>query len=1034
MNFLKGSEWRKWDLHVHTPASIIQRYGEDNEEIWEQFISDLESLPEEFKVIGINDYLFLDGYEKILEYKKNGRLKNIDLILPVLEFRIEKFAGVDFGKLKRVNLHVIFSNELEIETIKSQFLNGLEQSYKLEKDGNEWKRAITKDSLIELGRKIKESVPPEELSKYKSDLEEGFNNLNVDEKRIFELLERDCFKDKYLIAIGKTEWDSLKWQDSSIATKKTIINKAHTIFTAAESVENWRKSKKKLTAQGVNNLLLDCSDAHYFSTSTQKDRIGNCFTWIKADPTFEGLKQILYEPEERVFIGEKPPLIRRVKENKMKFIKTLRINQVEGYDEKLGIWFKNVEIPFNPGLVAIIGNKGNGKSAIADILGLCGNSYQYDDFSFLNKNRFLKGGLAENFEAELKWESGEKVKKKLNDCVDKNAPERVRYLPQNYFEKLTNSLENYEFEKTLERVVFSYLPDEQKLGKNSFEELINYKKQTVNDEIEFILKEIKKLNEEIIELEKRNHPSYKERLANELELKRKELEEHNKNRPEEVKNPRDDDALSEEQKEMLEKLEEIKKKLAKTIELITQKEEKKAIILKELEDLQNIENELKHYHKIIDKYISENRKRFERYGLVIFDIIKLTINFNPVKEIINQKKSELEEIKKLLLLPDEIEKIYDPEHKKELQKINLRVKEKRLKEEIGEIRNKLSEREKRYQQYLEELKRWEEKKRQIIGDEQTFGTIKWLEKEIQFIESELINKLEELRNEIIDKTLLIYDKKNELVDVYRNFKNAIDSEISKYKDILGDYEININASLKIDQKFYERFLNYINQKVRGSFYGKVEGETMLKELLDKIDVNSWDSIRTMLNKILHYLDYDQREQFKNERRYITDQIDERRLKDFYDYIFSLQYLEPSYELKLGNKSLPQLSPGEKGAMLIVFYLMLDKENIPLIIDQPEENLDNESIYKILTHFIKHTKRKRQIIMVTHNPNLAIVGDAEQIIFVNIDKKNGNKFSFEAGSIENPIINKHASDILEGTLKAFNVRRLKYFNKQVLGNE
>jgi len=224
-------------------------------------------------------------------------------------------------------------------------------------------------------------------------------------------------------------------------------------------------------------------------------------------------------------------------------------------------------------------------------------------------------------------------------------------------------------------------------------------------------------------------------------------------------------------------------------------------------------------------------------------------------------------------------------------------------------------------------------------------------------------------------------------------------------------------------------LSYINQKVKGSFRWKDEGIAILKELLNRTDVNSQESIGTLLNEIVHYLEYDQRDQRKEERRYITDQI--KDLKDFYNYVFSLEYLGPFYELKLGNKSLPQLSPGEKGAMLIVFYLMLDKDNIPLIIDQPEENLDNESIYKILTHFIKHAKKKRQIIMVTHNPNLAIVGDAEQIIFVNIDKKNKNTFSFKAGSIENPVINKHASDILEGTLKAFNVRRLKYFNSQVL---
>jgi len=200
-------------------------------------------------------------------------------------------------------------------------------------------------------------------------------------------------------------------------------------------------------------------------------------------------------------------------------------------------------------------------------------------------------------------------------------------------------------------------------------------------------------------------------------------------------------------------------------------------------------------------------------------------------------------------------------------------------------------------------------------------------------------------------------------------------------------------------------------------------------MLNNIDVNSKEDIQKLLENIINLLEFDYRESFKEKseeekRRYIFEQIKE--IKDFYNYLFSLEYIEPIYELKLGSKSISQLSPGEKGALLIVFYLMLDRDNIPLIIDQPEENLDNESIYKILTKFIRLAKQRRQLIMVTHNPNLAIVGDAEQIIYVTIDKKNDNQFSFKSGSIENPVINKHASDILEGTLKAFDLRRLKYF--------
>lgn len=69
--FKIGAEWRIWDLHVHTPESIENNYKKTADlDTWERFISDLESLPKDIKVIGINDYLFLDGYKKVIDYKK----------------------------------------------------------------------------------------------------------------------------------------------------------------------------------------------------------------------------------------------------------------------------------------------------------------------------------------------------------------------------------------------------------------------------------------------------------------------------------------------------------------------------------------------------------------------------------------------------------------------------------------------------------------------------------------------------------------------------------------------------------------------------------------------------------------------------------------------------------------------------------------------------------------------------------------------------------------------------------------------------
>ena len=91
----------------------------------------------------------------------------------------------------------------------------------------------------------------------------------------------------------------------------------------------------------------------------------------------------------------------------------------------------------------------------------------------------------------------------------------------------------------------------------------------------------------------------------------------------------------------------------------------------------------------------------------------------------------------------------------------------------------------------------------------------------------------------------------------------------------------------------------------------------------------------------------------------------------------------------------------------------------------EENLDNQTIFDILVPVIKEAKLKRQIVMITHNPNIAVVCDAEQIIHANINKQDGNKVTYSPGAIEAPNINKHIVDVLEGTQPAFDNRRKKY---------
>jgi ABC-type lipoprotein export system ATPase subunit len=120
-----------------------------------------------------------------------------------------------------------------------------------------------------------------------------------------------------------------------------------------------------------------------------------------------------------------------------------------------------------------------------------------------------------------------------------------------------------------------------------------------------------------------------------------------------------------------------------------------------------------------------------------------------------------------------------------------------------------------------------------------------------------------------------------------------------------------------------------------------------------------------------------------------------------------------------------LSPGERGTLLLVFYLLIEKGDMPLIIDQPEGNLDNYTVAKVLVDCIKRARERRQVFIVTHNPNLAVVCDADQVIYARMDKSNGNAIAYETGALENAAMSQYVTDVLEGTRWAFGVRDAKY---------
>jgi ABC-type lipoprotein export system ATPase subunit len=1012
--YLRGSEWRKWDLHVHTPFSIEQHFG--GGDAWENYILDLEKLPEEVKVLGINDYLFIDGYERLLREKtENNRLRNIELLLPVVEFRIAKFSGVDFGSLKRINLHIIFSNELSPDVIRSQFLNAIQQDYKLESGANgaSWSGVITKDSLESLGKSIKSSVPEDKLSKYGSDLVEGFRNINVDESQLFQKLESNSFlKGKYLIAVGKTEWDSLKWTDSSISTKKDIINKADIVFVASESTEKFNSAHAKLTEQAVNNLLLDCSDAHFLSDSTEKDRIGNCITWIKADPTFNGLKQILNEPSERVFVGDFPDSIKRVNNNKTKVIDSVEVykNPDSQVKEK---WF-NFNIPLNCGLVAIIGNKGSGKSALADITGLLGNTKKFKSFSFLTPEKFCstRGGKAQHFSGKLLWcDSNAREIQTLNATHNDQLKEKVKYIPQSYLEEICSEVgldDQSPFYRELKEVIFSRIDEADKLGFDNLDSLLKHRDKEIENSIDQLVGELRALNREIIEIETKLSKEHKRELNASLTERKNELSAHESDevKPKPVPIPEEDEETKSISKLNSLKIDELKSTLSSVNDKIKAETEKNIKLAKKESAAERILKQIDNMDRFIKSSIDEIKDELSLLDLN-GDIISVEFKTDGVATKLSEIRSERLNISSML---------------SEQSEDGLNKQKTKLESQIEKLTTELSAPQKRYQQYLSIQSQWEEKQKAIIGSEDSAGSIKYLESQIHKNDTEYPRVRADLVKKRLRKSMEIYREKLRLREHYAKYYGSVQDYLDAHP-LANVQNIRIKFDVAIEERdLSKKFLMHINHARSGNFYGADVGSERTDTLVNKTNFDCMLGVRRFLRDLMKEL-----EVYNGEPHSIVDQLKKGSTKeDIFNTIFSLDYLNPIYNLKWDGKELEQLSPGERGNLLLIFYLILDQNDIPLIIDQPEENLDNQTVYKILVPCVKEAKKRRQIILVTHNPNLAVVCDAEQVIHAKMLKDEGNEVIYTSGSIENSDINVKIVDVLEGTRPAFDKRDAKYW--------
>ena len=951
----RGSLWRRWDLHFHTPSSFDYRSPSVTNE---QIVDSL--LLNNIGVVAITDHHRIDP-DRIVALRQIAGDKLT--ILPGIELRCE------LGGTTTVHYIGIFPEDVDVHELWTHLQGKLDISPLQVSAIGDDKMWVAYNEGTRVIRELGGLVT----------IHAGDRSNSIE-----KIKNKPAFKQRVKTDILKECVDILEISDPDDSNGYRNI-----VFPSV----------------GFQRPIITGSDNH-----DALNYLAACPCWIRGDATFAALKHVCCEPEDRVFLGELPPLLQRVTRSPTRYVRSVDIRKIDGaiISDK---WF-DCTVPLNHGLIAIIGNKGSGKSALADILGLLGDSHAGSAFSFLTADKFRKANNNKSkfFKGSLLWESEGTNDRLLSDQVTAEI-ESVKYLPQEYIERVCNELQEHgagEFSQELTSVIFSHVDPSERLECGTFDDLLKYKTSEKQKAIDVRRELLHSVIEHLVEQERLSSPLHLQAIKEQIDAKKRELASHDLTKPQEIPKPVEDGTTRVMTEAAEKQLAEIASQVEAFREQINTTKASLTIANRRMAAADRLATRLASFQAEVKMLRDQSEKDCADLGLSIDDLVTITID-----------TTKLTDVRKLASEQSQTQtKVLDPEIEGGPSKQITA-----LEKQMADIRNALVGPSQKYQQYLTNLKDWQTRRLAIDGSDEAEDTLKFYSKQLAEC-NEITKQIPIILQEVIDKSLEVYGDIVELATVFSELYAPVQKFIEKHPLAKSQFQMSFETKI-VERRFAEDFLSKVAQNRRGSFSGSVEGRDRVLGLLRETDFNSAASSAEFLHKVWSSLHADLRNEPKT-TTHISDQLAKgATAQQLYSHIFGFGYLSPFFTLRWAGKDVQQLSPGERGTLLLVFYLLIDRSDIPLIIDQPEENLDNQTVYNVLVPSIKEARARRQLIIVTHNPNLAVVCDADQVICASINKEDGHLVTYESGAIENPVINKRILDILEGTRPAFDNRDSKY---------
>lgn len=920
-----GSCWKKWDLHVHTPGTRLNdQYDKAGGTLdWDRFCRILHDS--DVEVFGITDYFSFDSF---YEFKRQYSKRYPDcekVFFPNLELRLD-VAVHDSGK--EVNVHFLFRDDLKEEDAK-RFLSAVTTSLKR----GMGTRALTLAELEGETEQVLETVSVN-FEQCMNALQATFDNTTAENHTNTAVV---------VFSSGK---DGLSPGDFNRRKGELIDNfdqRADAIFGNARNAAHWLNAEERAAGTGrfirPHPTFYGC-DAHDFDglekmlgkSGGDEHRHWDT-TWVKSEPTWEGLLQTLVEPDSRVRIQATSP------DGKPDF---MVIDSIAFKDSST---FPS-RIRLNPGLNAIIGSRSSGKSSL---LAHVAHAVSPEDAI---KQQAVAGQAVPGPAAGYSWEQIENDYCSVEWRGQADSSGRVVYIPQNYLNQLSTN------------------PDE--------------------------------VTARIEPAARKENPTLFEQFDIAIAKQKK--------------NTATTDGLVRTWFERTAEADRLKKELNSlpSFAAIEEESAKQNLLLQKLTESQDFEqrdverlSELKEQSESLERKIKNHKEWLEAAETLFLpeatglepEAVSINLNLGGFHKLLNE--TEQNEIDRLITQTES----------------DVRV-------QLGTILEEVLDRAKH--EVSTDGRRSEELKEEVANSEAKFKNSVETRK--------IASSIEDLK------------KKSEIRRLTEESLKAVTEECSKLEAAI-QVSLSDRASLENDlvQEFNKNVRNFEN---RLTF--ELESGFVQERLEDLSSSFNRRSVGSYLKDGVVEVQAAQSDASTFLRGLKDGTIKLRKNVEPVNVARAVLSLSPEFRFaatmdgdRIGGFSTSTMTPGKQALFALTLILSDFGEEWPLLIDQPEDDLDSKSIYQDVVQFLKKQKERRQILMVTHNANLVVGADAELVIVANrhgVDRpnRNGRTFEYISGGLESSRqerqsqfeldrlgIREHVVEILDGGEEAFKKRQEKY---------